>query len=219
VKIDGDFTIRAPLPKVWDALLDPQIVGPCVPGCSAIEVISPTDYRATVTLEIGPIKAGFKVAVTVTEIVPQVSVTCLTKGEERIFQDGSGRLELAQAIIDPQNPLTARVIVNRIWQYHLGTGIVATPGDFGRMGSRPTHPELLDYLASYFVENGWSMKKVHRLIMLSNTYRQSSDYQTKAAEADPDNKLMPVNVLYVVGFPFGQEPEKFATPKVADVRL
>ncbi len=82
MKIDGAFTIAAPLPQVWDALLDPQIVGPCIPGCSDIEVISPTDYRATVTLEIGPIKAGFKVAVTVTQIVPQVSVTCLTKGEE-----------------------------------------------------------------------------------------------------------------------------------------
>ncbi len=82
MKIDGAFTIAAPLPQVWDALLDPQIVGPCIPGCSDIEVISPTEYRATVTLEIGPIKAGFKVAVTVTQIVPQVSVTCLTKGEE-----------------------------------------------------------------------------------------------------------------------------------------
>ena len=82
MKIDGAFTMPAPLPRVWVALLDPQIVGPCIPGCSGIEVISPTDYRATVTLEVGPIKASFKVAVTVTEIVPQVSVTCLTKGEE-----------------------------------------------------------------------------------------------------------------------------------------
>ena len=67
-------------------------------------------------------------------------------------------------------------MVNRIWQYNFGRGIVATPGDFGRMGSRPTHPELLDYLASTFVENGWSMKKLNRLIVLSNTYQQSSRY-------------------------------------------
>jgi hypothetical protein len=67
---------------------------------------------------------------------------------------------------------------------------VATPGDFGRMGSRPTHPELLDYLASYFVDNGWSIKKVHRLILLSNAYQEASDYQPKIAEADPDNKLL-----------------------------
>ena len=81
-------------------------------------------------------------------------------------------------------------MVNRIWHYHFGRGIVATPGDFGRMGARPTHPELLDYLASYFVDNGWSIKKVHRLILLSNAYQEASDYQPKIAEADPDNKLL-----------------------------
>jgi len=100
------------------------------------------------------------------------------------------RTVLANWLADPKNPLTARVMVNRVWQYHFGTGIVATPGDFGRMGSRPTHPELLDYLSSYFVENGWSIKKLHRLIVLSNTYRQSSESQARAAEADPDNKLL-----------------------------
>ena len=100
------------------------------------------------------------------------------------------RTVLANWLVDPKNPLVARVMVNRVWQYHFGTGIVATPGDFGRMGSRPTHPELLDYLSSYFVENGWSIKKLHRLIMLSNAYRQSTDNQAKAAEVDPDNKLL-----------------------------
>jgi hypothetical protein len=100
------------------------------------------------------------------------------------------RTALAIWLADPKNPLTARVMVNRIWQNHFGTGIVATPGDFGRMGSRPTHPELLDYLASSFVENGWSMKKLHRMILLSSTYQQSSDNQAKAGEADPDNKLL-----------------------------
>jgi hypothetical protein len=100
------------------------------------------------------------------------------------------RTLLANWLVDPKNPLTARVMVNRIWLYHFGTGIVATPGDFGRMGARPTHPELLDYLASTFVENGWSIKKMHRLILLSNTYQQSSDFHAKAAQADPDNKLL-----------------------------
>jgi hypothetical protein len=105
--------------------------------------------------------------------------------------DSTGRrTALAAWLTDPANPLVARVMVNRIWQNHFGTGIVATPGDFGRMGSRPTHPELLDYLASTFVENGWSVKKLHRLIVLSNTYQQSSENQVKAAEADPDNKLL-----------------------------
>src|ERR1044071_7543851 len=83
-----------------------------------------------------------------------------------------------------------RVMVNRIWHYNFGKGIVATPGDFGRMGSRPTHPELLDYLAASFVENGWSIKNIQRQILLSNTYQQSAGMQAKAAQEDPDNKLL-----------------------------
>ncbi|MBV9768779.1 MAG: DUF1553 domain-containing protein, partial [Bryobacterales bacterium] len=100
------------------------------------------------------------------------------------------RSALAAWLTDPSNPLPARVMVNRIWHYHFGRGIVATPGDFGRMGARPTHPELLDYLAGYFVDNGWSIKKIHRLILLSNTYQEASDFDSKIAEADPDNKLL-----------------------------
>jgi hypothetical protein len=99
------------------------------------------------------------------------------------------RSALAAWLTDPSNPLPARVMVNRIWHYNFGRGIVATPGDLGRMGAKPTHPELLDYLASYFVDNGWSIKKVQRLILLSNTYQEASDFDAKIAEADPDNKL------------------------------
>ncbi len=76
------------------------------------------------------------------------------------------RLKLAEWIVDPANPLTARVMVNRIWQYHFGRGIVATPNDFGRMGTRPSNPDLLDWLASQFVEGGWKMKPMHRMILL-----------------------------------------------------
>jgi len=100
------------------------------------------------------------------------------------------RSALANWLTDPKNPLTARVMVNRIWQDHFGNGIVRTSSDFGIMGDRPTDPQLLDYLATTFVENGWSMKKMHRLIMLSNTYQQSSGYQADAAKVDPDNKLL-----------------------------
>jgi len=100
------------------------------------------------------------------------------------------RSTLAAWLTDPKNPLPARVMVNRIWHYHFGHGIVATPGDFGRMGARPSHPELLDYLASYFADNAWSIKKVQRLILLSNTYQQSADLVATATEKDPDDKLL-----------------------------
>ena len=112
----------------------------------------------------------------------------ITPPPEGITSTGR-RTVLAQWLADPKNPLTGRVIVNRIWHYHFGKGIVATPGDFGTMGSRPTHPELLDYLTATFIENGWSIKKLHRMILLSNTYQQSPDYVEQKAQADPDNKL------------------------------
>jgi hypothetical protein len=96
-------------------------------------------------------------------------------------------MELAQAIIDPRNPLTARVMVNRIWQHHFGRGLVSTPSDFGKQGSPPSHPELLDWLAQRFIDSGWSIKAMHRLIMLSQTYQQSS--QTSDPR-DPDNRLL-----------------------------
>lgn len=102
------------------------------------------------------------------------------------------RLTLAKWITDPSNPLTARVMVNRIWQSHFGTGIVATPNDFGRMGSRPSHPELLDWLANRFVETGFRIKPIHRMIVLSNTYQQAYLPQpsARAVESDPDNRLL-----------------------------
>jgi hypothetical protein len=106
------------------------------------------------------------------------------------------RAELAKWIVDPNNPLTARVMVNRIWHYHFGRGIVATPNDFGRAGDRPTHPELLDYLANEFVAGGFSVKSIHRLILNSNTYLQSSAapsdtaLKTLALTKDPENRLL-----------------------------
>ncbi len=105
--------------------------------------------------------------------------------------NGSGRrTALANWLADAGNPLTSRVIVNRVWHNHFGKGIVASPSDFGLMGERPTHPELLDYLAAWLPENGWSLKKLHRLIVLSSTYQQSSDYREAAANVDPANKLL-----------------------------
>jgi hypothetical protein len=102
------------------------------------------------------------------------------------------RNQLADWILAPDNPLTARVIVNRVWQYHFGRGIVATPNDFGRMGARPSHLELLDYLANEFVANGWRFKAVHRMILLSNAYQQSfrSPLARLGQEKDPSNTLL-----------------------------
>lgn len=100
------------------------------------------------------------------------------------------RSALADILTDSKNPLTARVIVNRLWQSHFGKGIVGTPGDFGTQGERPTNPALLDWLASEFVRNGWSMKKLHRLIMTSRTYQQASEFREAAVKVDPDNKLL-----------------------------
>jgi hypothetical protein len=100
------------------------------------------------------------------------------------------RSALARLLADPQNPLTARVMVNRLWHYHFGRGIVATTSDFGLKGDRPTHPQLLDWLASEFIQKGWSLKSLHRLILTSNTYRQSSAYRETAAKVDPENRLL-----------------------------
>jgi len=105
------------------------------------------------------------------------------------FRYGSGRLELARAIASPSNPMTARVLVNRVWQQHFGTGFVSTPDDLGNQSAPPNNPELLDYLASRFVEDGWSIKKLQRLIMLSSAYRESSTANPKYADLDPDNRL------------------------------
>jgi hypothetical protein len=124
------------------------------------------------------------------DLAPPRFPTCLGGSDSKTFQNGSGRLELAHAIIDPENPLTARVIVNRVWMHHFGFGLVRTPSDFGVRGDTPTHPELLDYLAVKFVQSGWSLKKLHRLIMNSAAYRQASADNEAARQVDPENQLL-----------------------------
>jgi mono/diheme cytochrome c family protein len=104
--------------------------------------------------------------------------------------EGERRLALARWITGDDNPLTPRVLANRVWQHHFGTGIVDTPSDFGFLGSKPTHPELLDYLASRLIANGWRLKPLHREILLSQTYLQSSDFRPEAARADKDARLL-----------------------------
>ncbi len=104
-------------------------------------------------------------------------------------QSTGRRTALAKWLTDPKNPLTARVMVNRLWHYHFGRGIVGTPNDFGMMRETETNRELLDYLAVTFIENGWSMKSMHRLLMLSSTYQQASEFNAVTAAKDPDNQL------------------------------
>jgi hypothetical protein len=120
---------------------------------------------------------------------PRQFLAVLSAGKQKPFRDGSGRLELARAIACRDNPLTARAIVNRVWMLHLGTPLVATPGDFGLRSEPPTHPDLLDHLASRFTERSWSMKALHRRIMLSSTYQQQSDDRPLARAVDPENAL------------------------------
>jgi uncharacterized protein DUF1553/uncharacterized protein DUF1549/cytochrome c len=125
--------------------------------------------------------------------VPRQFVSVLAGPGRQPFSSGSGRLELAQAIIDPKNPLTARVLVNRVWAHHFGAGLVRTLSDFGRRADPPSHPELLDWLTRRFIEDGWSLKQLHRRILLSETYRRSSRGPVNQAARDKANQLDPEN--------------------------
>jgi hypothetical protein len=124
------------------------------------------------------------------EEVPRGFLTVL--GGHRLPSDhkGSGRDYLANWVADPNNPLTARVMVNRIWQYHFGKGLVPTPNDFGSRGEIPTHPELLDYLATQFIKNGWSLKAMHRMIMLSRVYQLNATDDPRSAAIGANNNLL-----------------------------
>jgi len=137
------------------------------------------------------------------EIAPRRFLEVFGGTEAKPPDRGSGRLQLAEHLLDPsKTPLVARVIVNRVWQHHFGEGIVRSPDDFGVLGQTPTHPELLDYLAAEFVKNGWSLKKLHKMMVLSSTYQQTSGVRGQesgvrsqasgpaASEIDPDNKLL-----------------------------
>jgi len=114
----------------------------------------------------------------------------LSETESRELTEGSGRLQLARWLTKADHPLTSRVMANRIWQWHFGQGLVRSPDNFGRLGERPTHPALLDWLANEFSTRGWSMKSMHRLMLTSATYQQSTEFNAGAALADPENRLL-----------------------------
>lgn len=132
------------------------------------------------------------------EEVPRRFPRIIAGEQQPAIKNGSGRLEMAEWMASPRNPLAARVAVNRIWQHHFGHGIVRSTDNFGKTGEPPTHPELLDYLATRFIESGWSVKAMHRMMVLSSVYRMSSRTGENAAPVDPQNRLlhhMPVRRL------------------------
>ncbi|VTR99230.1 PSD1 and planctomycete cytochrome C domain-containing protein [Tuwongella immobilis] len=161
---------------------------PMAPKFATILVDRPTPMTARIFRRGNP-------AMPTTE-APRRFLKAISPENRANFQSGSGRRELAEAIANPQNPLTARVMVNRLWMHHFGAGLVRTPSDFGTRAEPPTHPELLDWLADSFVRNRWSLKEMHRLMVLSATYQQASSGPADAAAfqkaelADPENKLL-----------------------------
>lgn len=157
-----------------------QSAPPMYPAAHAIHDANPQNMP--VFLRGNPARKG--------EVAPRQFLRVLTGEDRQPYQHGSGRRELAEDIASRDNPLTARVMVNRVWQHHFGKGLVGTPSNFGSLGDRPTHPELLDWLAVDFMEHGWSLKHLHRTIMLSATYMLSSEHNVANAEIDADAKFL-----------------------------
>jgi mono/diheme cytochrome c family protein len=155
---------------------------------------SPPKYPVIHTLGEAPRPTDMPVLIRGNADTPGAKVTrrflAVLGGDQSSFQHGSGRLELAQAIASADNPLTARVMVNRIWQNHFGHGLVGSSSNFGKLGERPSHPELLDWLAHRLVTSGWSIKAIHRDIMLSSAYQQSSRFDSDAFTKDPGNAFL-----------------------------
>ncbi len=170
------------LKKLLGAVESWRATGPGAPPRAMVLVDAPNLYEPRVFLRGNPNRLGAP--------VPRRFLQALSGPDRPPFRDGSGRLDLARAIADPRNPLTARVMVNRVWMYHFGAPLVGTPSDFGVRGEPPTHPALLDWLAARFVQDGWSLKSLHRIIMLSATYQQSSTDSSEGLRIDPENRLL-----------------------------
>ncbi|WZO99956.1 PSD1 and planctomycete cytochrome C domain-containing protein [Isosphaeraceae bacterium EP7] len=178
----ADRAEREVLKKKQQAVTSLDSTHPGVPAKAMVMVDRPQPVQPHVFLRGNAGRPGKE--------VPRQFLQVLSGPDRKPFGKGSGRLELAQAIASPDNPLTARVMVNRIWTHHFGAGLVATPSDFGLRSDAPTNPELLDWLASRFVQGGWSVKNLHRIILTSAAYRRSSDGTDAMAAADPMNLLL-----------------------------
>jgi mono/diheme cytochrome c family protein len=178
----GNVKTRQDLTKLNNKVAEWKVNGAGAPPRAMVLVDLPNPVQPHVLKRGNPGNPGEK--------VPRQFLEVVAGPERKPFTDGSGRLELARSIASRDNPLTARVMVNRVWLHHFGKGLVRTPGDFGTRGEPPTHPELLDWLAASFVENGWSVKSLHRLIVLSSTYQQASDDESRGQSADPEDRLL-----------------------------
>lgn len=198
MRIKNGVDIIIELPESFDNLLPKDIASelkqladdiaklkkerPNLPLAMAVSEGKPTDMKVH-------LRGSY---LTLGEDSPRKFPTAVAGPNQRVLPaDRSGRLELAQWLTSPKNPLTARVFVNRVWRWRFGRGLVGSVDNFGALGDLPSHPELLDYLATTFVkEDKWSLKKLHRRLMLTNTYLMSGKYDAKAAAADPDNRLL-----------------------------
>ncbi len=152
------------------------------PSRAMILIDSPQPYQPRIFVRGNPSQPG--------ERVPRQFLRILAGEDRRPFGSGSGRLDLARAVTAPENPLTSRVIVNRVWMHHFGEPLVSSPSDFGTRSSPPSHPELLDYLAWSFQQEGWSLKKLHRQLLLSRTYQQASLDRPECRQVDPENRWL-----------------------------
>ncbi len=179
--------LRADAVAEWDSLAD---------AVKKIEDSKPPEIPRVLTLRDGSPKQSYLLERgdperEKTEVKPGV-LTLLTRGEPAYLKNGYSRLALAEWIVDAEGgagALAARVIVNRLWQHHFGRGLVATPGDFGLRGEPPTHPELIEWLATELIRGGWQLKRIHKLILMSAVYQQSVEYDETRAKLDPANRL------------------------------
>jgi hypothetical protein len=170
---------QAELQTFLKAVEDWRINGHGAPPRAMVVVDSPQPYEPHVFIRGNPGNVG--------PGVPRWLPAIVAGPSRKPFTQGSGRLELARGIVDPKNPLTARVLVNRVWMHHFGKPLVATPGDFGMRSEPPSHPDLLDHLATTFVRDGWSIKQLHRRMVLSAAYLQQSAERSEGRAIDPGN--------------------------------
>jgi hypothetical protein len=173
---------RAELERLNGAIQRLNATHPASPARAMVLADAPQPIEPHVFLRGDPGRPG--------KAIPRRFLGVLSGPNRKPFEQGSGRLELARAITDLSNPLTARVLVNRVWQWHFGKGLVATPSDFGLRSEPPSHPELLDELARRFIASGWSIKSLHRQIMLSSTYQERSEPRPAGVARDPENRLL-----------------------------